>query len=523
MLCGLNVGLLGQDAINILRTKASIYNEALYGKNTLLKGDVKIEYDGSILTSNEVLVKDQNAGFIAKQNVRINQGDSLFIRGALATYASATKIAVIKTNVELEDKDLFLKGPKITYNRLLSEAFFDQRSRINIKKNNDYIESNSGHYYSLQSLLVFTDSVIYESDDFTMTGDDLNYNTNNELISYNLGATTIRKSDSSVFYSLKAKYYQQTHDAYFFGKVIGYNEGLEFRADSAYFNDSTNIALAYNRIEMRDTVNDWILRAPYAENYRNNDSVSIPYRSEMIMLNGKDSIRLFADSLSIYGASGQKIILARGNVSLNGEQFTGACSKLIYKQIDSTITMISAPVLWQDSSQIVGEKITLTLGEDGVEKMFIPRESFITEKVGRNLYNQIKGRELTAYFIGGKMNNIVIEGNGQSIYHAFDESKDKNGLIQKKYIGVNESECSNMEIIMRIDEGGVASIKFLTKPTNTLKPAATLQSGKGFFLDDFQWLQDIKPNLISEMNQFKWSLETKSEFTPTSEPTLNKD
>jgi lipopolysaccharide export system protein LptA len=514
LLCGLNWGLQGQDAINILRTNESIYNQALYGKNTLLKGNVKIEYDGSILTADQVLVKDQNAGFAADKNVIINQGDTLFLKGDKATYASSTKLAIVKYNVELEDKDLFLNGPQLNYNRALSEAYYNDRSRIRIKKNNDFIESNFGHYYSLQNLLTFTDSVIYEAEDFTMTGNDLSYNTSNELISYTTGATTTRKSDSSVFYSLKAKYYQQTHDAYFYGDVIANNAGLEFCADSVYYNDSTNIALAYNHIEMEDSVNNWILLAPYAENYRDQDSVSIPYRSEMIMLNGQDSIHLFSDSLSIFGNSGEKKIVARGNVTLSGQQFKGACKTLVYEQFDSTITMISSPVLWQDSSQIVGEKITLTLGDDGVKNMFIPRESFITEKVGSDLYNQIKGRELTAYFLDGKMNNIIIKGNGQSIYHAFDEGKDGSGNIIKKYIGVNQSECSDMEIVMRVNEGGVASIKFLTKPENSLTPAAIIKKGESFFLKDFGWLENKKPSLDKEKLSFNWLFSPKTIETP---------
>tara|TARA_R110001592_G_scaffold363109_2_gene680492 strand:+ start:194137 stop:195720 length:1584 start_codon:yes stop_codon:yes gene_type:complete len=504
LLFGLNWGLKGQEVINILRTNESIYDQALYGKSTLLRGDVKIEYGGSILTSDEVLVKDQNAGFEATKNVNINQGDSLFLKGDKATYTSATKVAVVRNNVELEDKDLFLNGPQLNYNRALSEAYYIDRSRIRIKKNNDFIESNFGHYYSLRHLLMFTDSVIYEAEDFTMSGNDLSYNTTNELISYTTGATTIRKSDSSIFYSLKAQYYQQTHEAYFYGNVVAFNDGLEFEADSVYYNDSTNIALAYNHIEMQDSINEWILLAPYAENYRDNDSVSIPYRSEMIMLNGNDSIHLFSDSLSIYGSNNAKTILAKGNVTLNGKQFKGVCETLIYQQIDSTITMLSAPVLWQDSSQIVGEKIILTLGEDGVKNMYIPRESFITEKVGTGLYNQIKGRELTAYFVDGKMNNIIIKGNGQSIYHAFDEGKDASGKIQRKYIGVNQSECSDMEIVMRIDEGGVASIKFLTKPENSLTPAAIIKASDSFFLKEFSWLADKKPSLLNDQSNFEW-------------------
>lgn len=497
------VQLGAQETVNILATDEIIYNEKLYGKQQLLKGHVKLEYGGSILQSEEAFLKENSEGFVANRNVRINQGDTLFLRGEYAKYISATKIAQMRDSVELEDKDLLLTGPAITYNRLASEAYYSQRSHIDIKKNGHSIESNQGYYYKAEQRLSFTDSVVYQSDDFIVRGEDLDYYTNSETIKYLTGATTTRLSDSAVFYSDKAVYKQKINQAVFYGNVKAINNGLDFIADSLYFNDSTNVAIAYNRIEMRDSVNEWLLLAPYAENYRDNDSVSIPYRSEMILLNNGDSIHLFSDSLSIYGSEGARKVLATGNVSLTGRQFQGVCDSLRYSQTDSSITMVSAPVLWQDSSQIVGNRITLYLGDKGIERMYIPKESFITEKVGRALYNQVKGRELTAYFIDGSMRNILIKGNGQSIYHAFDDKKDSTGLISRKYIGVNISECSDMEIQMKIEESGVSSIKFLTKPDNQLKPAAIIGS-ETFFLSDFQWLKERKPSLILERDLFDW-------------------
>ena len=492
-----------QEQVNILATDEIIYNEKLYGKQQLLKGNVKLEYSGSILQSEEAFLKENSEGFVANRNVRINQGDTLFLRGEYAKYTSATKIAQMRDSVELEDKDLLLTGPALTYNRLASEAYYTERSHIDIKQNGHFIESNKGHYYKAEQRLSFVDSVVYQSDVFIVRGEDLDYFTNTETIKYLTGATTTRLSDSAVFYSDKAIYKQKINQAIFYGNVSADNNGLNFIADSLYFNDSTNVAIAYNRIEMRDSVNDWLLLAPYAENYRDNDSVSIPYRSEMILLNNGDSIHLFADSLSIYGSEGARKVLATGNVSLTGRQFQGVCDSLRYTQTDSSITMISAPVLWQDSSQIIGNRITLYLGDDGVERMYIPKESFITEKVGRDLYNQVKGRELTAYFIDGSMRNILIKGNGQSIYHAFDDKKDAVGNIVRKYIGVNISECSDMEILMKVEESGVSSIKFLTKPDNKLKPAAIIGS-ETFFLNDFQWEKDRKPSLVLEREAFQW-------------------
>lgn len=492
-----------QEKVDILATDEVIYNKKLYGENTLLQGNVKLGYSGSILTANEAILLEGNAGFKAKYNVKINQGDTLFLRSEKADYSSSSKVAIMQDSVELEDKDLLLKGPKLTYNRPLAEAFYEMRSRIYVKENGAFIESNFGYYFKSELRLNFNDSVIYTSEDFILEGEDLDYYTNTENLIYNKGANTTRLSDSSKFYSEKAIYKQKIHEAYFSGAVKANKNNLFFNADSLFYNDSTDIAIAYNRVTMVDTTNEWILRTPYAENFRKNDSVSIPYRNELILLNAGDSIHLFSDSLSIYGSEGNKKILALGHIKIAGKSFQGVCDTLIYAQSDSSISMISAPVLWQDSNQIEGLNIKLFLGDDGVKRMYIPSASFITEKVGDQLYNQIKGRELEAFFEGGEMRNIIIQGNGEAIYHAFDDKADSLGNVVRKYIGVNVSQCSNMEVVMKLGKSGISSIKFLTKPVNQLKPASTL-GNQTFYLDKFNWLKELKPILSKEQGAFNW-------------------
>ena len=74
-------------------------------------------------------------------------------------------------------------------------------------------------------------------------------------------------------------------------------------------------------------------------------------------------------------------------------------------------------------------------------------------------FNQVKGKNLTGYFVKDELHKINVEGNGQTIYYV----KDKN-----KYIGVNKADCTDILILLKDNE--VDKITFITKPDATLYP-----------------------------------------------------
>ena len=59
---------------------------------------------------------------------------------------------------------------------------------------------------------------------------------------------------------------------------------------------------------------------------------------------------------------------------------------------------------------------------------------------------------MTAEFKEKKINRVIVEGNGESIYYALSEE-------EKTAMGVNRIICSNITI--RFKEGKVNNVKFL--------------------------------------------------------------
>ena len=101
-------------------------------------------------------------------------------------------------------------------------------------------------------------------------------------------------------------------------------------------------------------------------------------------------------------------------------------------------------------------------------------------------FNQIKGRKITVSFNSEtRIETVMVEGNGESIYYALDE--------KNKLIGVNRVECSKMN--MKFKENQVSRISFLGRPDAKLVPPAEL-TNDGNRLDGFEWREKDKPTKV---------------------------
>src|SRR5260370_32517967 len=97
--------------------------------------------------------------------------------------------------------------------------------------------------------------------------------------------------------------------------------------------------------------------------------------------------------------------------------------------------------------------------------------SFVVSQDSIKDFNQIKGRKMTTYFENKSIHHVVVEGNGESIYHALEEKKLKKDSLLLKItflVGMNKIICSNMRINFKA--GKVNSINFYVKPDASFFP-----------------------------------------------------
>ena len=97
---------------------------------------------------------------------------------------------------------------------------------------------------------------------------------------------------------------------------------------------------------------------------------------------------------------------------------------------------------------------------------------------------------MTADLVKGKINRVVVEGNGESLYFILD---DKTSLL----MGMNKIICSNM--IIRFKEGKVNNLSFYVQPDANFIPPHELKK-EDMTLKGYSWKAKEKPTKKDVVN-----------------------
>jgi hypothetical protein len=169
----------------------------------------------------------------------------------------------------------------------------------------------------------------------------------------------------------------------------------------------------------------------------------------------------------------------------------GMCDSLVYRVQDSVIALLESPVLWSGDNQLTADSIWMHVNNNRIDSMTLFNLAFIVSRDSTETYNQIKGRQMRAYFRDNRLYKIMVMGNAETIYYVREEDFE--------LIGINKSVSSNMMIMM--DNRKVNRIYYLSKPEAVLYPEQDLPKEEQF-LRDFRWITGQRP--ASRNDIFIW-------------------
>jgi len=198
-----------------------------------------------------------------------------------------------------------------------------------------------------------------------------------------------------------------------------------------------------------------------------------------------DTLYMSADTLVSVDSNdpAKKRILAYHNVKIYKRDLQGIADSLEYRASDSTIYFYNDPVLWTQGNQLTADSISMLIEHNTISKMFLLDNAFVISQDTLMNFNQIKGREMTAEFADSKINKVIVQGNGESIYFALDEK-------DQAFMGMNKIICSNITI--RFKDGRVNNLSFYVKPEASFIPPHELKKEEKT-LKGFSWRADNKP------------------------------
>jgi hypothetical protein len=207
-----------------------------------------------------------------------------------------------------------------------------------------------------------------------------------------------------------------------------------------------------------------------------------------------DTLYMSAERLTSYkpdSIGDERRLLAYRDVRIYKSDLQASSDSLSFSSRDSIFWFYKidqTPVIWSDTSQFSGDTIGMLLKNKKMDRIWLRQNSLVINSEDEVLFNQIKGKQTTAYFRENEVRDMYVEGNGQAVYYALDD----NGA----YIGLYETTCSEMRL--SFGNNKVEHIRFYVEPTGKFIPMR--KAGKETRkLEGFFWETKRRPRSLSDL------------------------
>ena len=447
----------------------------------VLKGNVRFRHDNVLLYCDSAYFFEKANSLNAFGNVRIVQGDTLFVYGDKLYYDGNTKLARMRHNVRMVNRKTTLITDSLNYDRLANLSYYYTGGKITDQLN--VLTSIWGQYSPTTNDALFKNKVHLKNKNFILDSDTLKYNTKTNIANI-VGPTHILYNDETDIYSTRGWYNTSTDRSMLLDRSkVKHKDGKTLIGDTIFYDKKQKYGEGFTHVIMNDSIQKSTLYGEYCY-YSDLTKTGMATDSALLVdWSGKDSLFVHADTLltskdSIYN-------VARGyyHVRIFRNDIQGVCDSLVYSARDSIMNMYGEPILWSDNNQLSGEFIQAFTKNKKVEHIFIQRMAVAIQKEDSLFYNQLSGKEIIAYVDSGELKKVKVNGNAETIYFPRD---DKDSTL----IGLNKTQSSF--VVMYFKNKKVQRVVMTTASNGTMYPLLQL-SGSDLYLKNFFWLEEQRP------------------------------
>ena len=474
----------GQSTIELLGADVIEYDQEFVDAERV-KGNVRFKQDQVLMNCDSAYFYRKDNRIEAYGNIYIRQRDTFNLWGDYLEYDGDKKQAYVRDNVRLRDQDMQLTTDMVQYDVEAKIAFYTTGGRI--VNGSDRLTSKQGRYYSRSKTFFFKDRVLLVNPEYQMKSDTLSYNTFSK-VAYFYGPTYIYSEENTIF--CRYGWYNTNENTSQFSKGV-WIQGKDNKlvADSLLYNRNTGIGQAFRNITLIDTVEQIKIEGQYGISYRKTGKTMVTGNPLAIKYFEDDSLFVKADTLIDLADTTGRRLSAFYNTKIHKTDMQGVSDSLIYSFTDSTISMLGKPVLWTEENQITGDTLVVYRKNGSLKRLEVIEEAFIVSYVQPEVYNQIDGNDMTAYFNQNKLHKVNVQGNGQSVYYVKENDT--------AYTGVNHMVCSDM--LIYVEDNTVSDVRYYDSPKGGFYPVTDFPSDKKK-LPNFVWYPNKRPTLEYFMN-----------------------
>ena len=450
----------------------------LLGNVVLKQKDTFLHCDSAYQYTNRNVIE-------AFSNVRITQSDTLTITGNTASYDGDKRLATIRGNVFMQDPRMTLTTPSLVYDLEKKQAFYTEGGVILEGENR--LESRTGTYNTVSKLFSFQGNVKLTNPDNTITSENLQYNTLSKMVFFQ-GPTTIKGKQGDL-YAESGDHNTVTKVSNFRKNAVIETESYRLGGDVLYYDENTQYGSASQNVRMVSKKDDVVITGETAHYWRELSRAKVYGSPVMRNIVSGDTLYLSADTLVSQEANTDNLkgmIHAYHDVKIYKSDLQGRCDSLTYNLTDSIVYFHHTPALWSNNSQLMADRIEMRMRNNQLHTLNMYSNSFMISEDSLQNFNQIKGRDMVAYFADNKIRRLIVNGNGESAYYALTES-------DSTVMGMNKTLCSDM-ILKFGEDNQLQTTAFLTNVDANFFPPHELKE-EDMRLKGFDWRIEEKPEL----------------------------
>jgi hypothetical protein len=195
-----------------------------------------------------------------------------------------------------------------------------------------------------------------------------------------------------------------------------------------------------------------------------------------------DTATVLVDSVPTLQNDSTHVLTAWPRVRFYRSDMQGLCDSMNFIQKDSMLYMHRHPIVWSDDRQIFGNLIKVHLNDSTVDRAELPDFGFSAQKLEDDIYNQLCGKTMVAYFDGKEMRQVDVSGSVQAIF--FPEENDS---TINKIVSV---ESSFLTAWMK--NKAMERLKMWPETTGKATPLY-LAKRSMLWLPKFAWYESLRP------------------------------
>ena len=479
--------------VDLLYADSAVADKELRPDVQVLIGSVRLKHDSMYMWCDSALIFEKINSVEAFGNVRMEQGDTLFIYGDYLYYDGISQLAMLRENVRMINRETVLTTDSLNYDRVMNLGYYFEGGTLQDTVN--VLNSWWGEYSPATKLAVFNHDVELVNPRFVLTSDTLKYSTLTKVATI-LGPSDI-VSDNNHIYSERGSYNTVTEQAELLDRSVLTNQGRKLTGDSLFYDRLAGYGEAFDHVQLNDTVNRNMLTGDYCFYNELTGNAVATQRAVAVDYSQGDSLFMHADTLRLvtYNFNTDSVwreMRAYHKVRAWRSNVQAVCDSLVYNSKDSCMTMYRDPILWSGPQQLLGEEIKVYMNDSTIDWAHIINQALAIEQMDSVHYNQVSGKEMMAYFRDGEMRQVDVDGSVLVIYYPVD-GKDST------LIGMDYTEGGFLRMFLKdrkMERGA-----FIGKASGTMYPMDQIPPDKSR-LPSFAWFDYVRP--LSKEDIFEW-------------------